>query len=212
MPKPSAKRVKPGFRASEARDIIKMQRDAAIGSSSTTQVLARKYKRDPAYLAARKWVWEKRIQGYSPEAIAALSEDEFGEKITWPRVDAMIESASTDTIEPEAQKLRAVENARLDWYLECLENRIRAGDDKAINVAIRISERRARMNGIDKPQQVHAHITSNVDPAVLEAIAEARDQQRLDMQRRGDIVDAEVEEDGGDEGYLELELPDIEED
>jgi len=207
MPRQSSARVKPGFSSSEARDILRMNRDAAIGSSKTTQTLAKKYRRDPAYLAARRWVWEKRIQGHSPEAIAAMSVDEFGEKITWPRVEAMIESATTDVTEPEAIKMRAVESARLDWYLQCLENRIRAGDDKAINTAIRISERRARMFGIDKPVQAHLHVTGSVDPELTALVAQARDEQRAElMAGRGEIEDAEVVDDEEDD-YIDMNLP-----
>lgn len=211
MPKKAPPRIKPGFSPSEARDIVRIQREAQIGQAKSTQVLARKYRRDPAYLAARRWVWEQRRAGHSPEAIAALSEEHFGEKITWPRVEAMIISADVDVDEPEAKAARTLENARLDWYLECLEHRIRAGDDKAINTAIRISERRARMNGFDKPQEIHAHVTNNVDPAVLEAIAEARDEQRRSNQTGQDIVDVEFSDDD-DDGYIDLALPGPEED
>lgn len=208
----SAARVKPGFRASEARDIVRMQREANIGRSKTTQVLARKFRRDPAYLEARKWVWQKRMEGLSTQAIAELSEEQFGERITWPRVEAMVESATDESTEPEAARLRHLEGARMDWYLECLAPQIRAGNDKAINTAVRISERRARMYGLDKPVQAHVHITGTVDPELQDLIAQARDEQREDIIRRAGIEDAEVvEEADGEDGYIDMVLPDEEE-
>jgi hypothetical protein len=211
MPRGTSARVKPGFNPGEVRDLVRMNRDAAIGESKTTQTLARKYRRDPAYLAARRWVWEQRCKGFSPEQIAELSEEHFGERITWPRVEAMIESASIDVTEPEAVKMRALENARLDWYLSALENRIAAGDDKAINTAIRISERRARMFGIDKPVQAHVHITGDIDPELQAMITDARDEQRELMNRR-EIIEGEVvpEETDDQDGYIDMDLGEAE--
>jgi hypothetical protein len=53
-----------------------------------------------------------------------------------------------------AEELRALENARLDSYLSALGPSIELGDPKAIAVAVRISERRAKMAGLDAPIEV----------------------------------------------------------
>ena len=49
----------------------------------------------------------------------------------------------------EAEHTRDMELARLDFYLRSLDQRIRAGDTRAINSAVRIAERRARLQGLD---------------------------------------------------------------
>lgn len=50
----------------------------------------------------------------------------------------------------EAEHTRDMELARLDFYLRSLDKRIRAGDTRAINSAVRIAERRARMLNLDE--------------------------------------------------------------
>jgi hypothetical protein len=195
---------KPGFNPAEARDLVRMQREAAIGERRDVKILARKYRADPAYHEACRWVWQKRKEGLTPEAIAALSVKEFGEKITWPRVEAMIVAAYEDFAgDPAAQEMKILDNARLEWYLECLANRISAGDDKAINTAVRILERRSNMFGYDAPKKIHAHIEGTVDPELLGMVAEARDGFRKELAAQipqltnQDIEDAEiVDEDG----------------
>lgn len=202
---------KPGFSAREAREIVAAQKAASIGQSNVTQVLARKYARDPEYLAARQWCWNMRAKGFDPWDIAKRSTDEFGEKITWPRVEAMIESANFESKDKDALNMRALENARLDWYLTCIADQIAVGNLDAIKTATRISERRSRMNGLDAPAKVHAHITGDVDPTVLEMVQLERDHQRSEIVGRpqpSDIYDAEVlsDETDAEEGYVDTDL------
>jgi len=47
--------------------------------------------------------------------------------------------------------LRAIENERLDRMHEAIWERVVAGEDDAIEIAVKISARRARMNGLDAP-------------------------------------------------------------
>lgn len=48
-----------------------------------------------------------------------------------------------------AEELVALEEERLDYYLLSLASKIKAGDPQAINSAIKISERRAKLRGLD---------------------------------------------------------------
>lgn len=48
-----------------------------------------------------------------------------------------------------AEEMVAMESERLDGYLFALATKIKAGDEKAINTAIKISERRAKLLGLD---------------------------------------------------------------
>ena len=47
-----------------------------------------------------------------------------------------------------------LENQRLDYLQEKLGDRIEAGDLSAINTYLRISERRAKLNGLDGAQKI----------------------------------------------------------
>lgn len=71
--------------------------------------------------------------------------------------------------------LRALEVARLDRMLSAIAARVEKGDDKAIDRALKIGERRARLLGLDAPLKV-----APTDPSgdgtynpLLAAIAEA---------------------------------------
>jgi len=64
---------------------------------------------------------------------------------------AAVRTALRKTLHEPADELRQIENARLDAMLEALWPSIRQGDAKAIAAGVKISERRARLNGLDEP-------------------------------------------------------------
>jgi hypothetical protein len=53
-----------------------------------------------------------------------------------------------------ATELREMELSRLDWLMESIAQSVDAGDPTAINTALRISESRRKLLGIDAPQKV----------------------------------------------------------
>lgn len=67
---------------------------------------------------------------------------------------------AVSTLRFEAAELREQESERLDDYLLRLRSGILAGDPKAINTAIRITEVRARLYGLNEPER-HEVITSD---------------------------------------------------
>ena len=69
-------------------------------------------------------------------------------------VSRRIKDALADIPAAEADALRAIENERLDGMQVAIWTRVRKGDLGAIDRAIRISERRSRLNGLDAPQRV----------------------------------------------------------
>lgn len=113
-----------------------------------------KSKSNPRALRAR----ENRVQavqlrklGYSTYYIA----DKLG--VTHQAVSKMLGVALKELAEEQrnsTEELRALENARLDHYLEKLDDRVEEGDIIAINTSIRISERRAKLNGLDGTQKI----------------------------------------------------------
>ena len=69
-------------------------------------------------------------------------------------VSRRIKDALADIPASEADALRTIENERLDAMQVAIWGKVRKGDHGAIDRAIRISERRSRLNGLDAPQRV----------------------------------------------------------
>lgn len=74
------------------------------------------------------------------------------------------------TIQEPADELRRVELARLDYYLKCLQPAIAKGRGYAIEKAIMIQDRRARLLGLDAPTK-HQVTVSDTMAAEIEALA-----------------------------------------
>jgi len=60
---------------------------------------------------------------------------------------------------PEVDELRALENARLDRSQASIWSRVLEGDTQAIDAFLRISQRRARLNGMDAPVRVDLSVS-----------------------------------------------------
>ncbi|WP_455362001.1 hypothetical protein [Streptomyces sp. SYSU K21746] len=95
-------------------------------------------------------------------------------------------------VSPKADELRALELARLDLYLTRLAPKITKGDDRAINTAVRISESRRRMLGLDQPVAVHAtvHEVTQQDLELQEMIRAARARVALEEQQLRDELES----------------------
>src|SRR5690348_10907842 len=96
----------------------------------------------------RTRVLEARVQGRSLRAIAA----ELGCAPATAMRDlhhALGELAQLE--QDRTAELRVLELARLDRLLAALADKIDAGDVGAINAAVRISERRSRLLGLERP-------------------------------------------------------------
>lgn len=94
-----------------------------------------------------------RLEGKSFRAIAAQT------GLSTATVFNRVEAAIALEINPKAEQLRAIESERLDVYLDRLKTRIDKGDTHAIQTAIRISERRSKLLGLDMPQRIEANAT-----------------------------------------------------
>jgi hypothetical protein len=118
------------------------------------------------------FIFEAKLAGHSVRAISTLASQHFGYYISKSTVQNRIDAEVNQTVQPLADDLRKVEVARLDKYLAALEPDIATGDPKAINAALRVSERRCKLLGIDAPVQVEVthSVQSSVD-AELEALA-----------------------------------------
>jgi hypothetical protein len=83
-------------------------------------------------------------------------------------------------IQEETEDLREIELQRLDRMLNAIEPKIRRGDLKAIAVAVRISERRSRLLGLDLPQKME-HTSTPDAPVDLRLLSDAELEQRIDQ-------------------------------
>jgi len=112
-------------------------------------------KQDQIYVNERRAkVLEMRLQGYSVAQIAQT----LG--ISPTLAAAHLANALDASVVENTTQLRQMELERLDRMLTVLENGISVGDPKAVTAAIRVSERRARLLGLDKPIQVEATVVT----------------------------------------------------
>jgi hypothetical protein len=121
----------------------------------------------------REQVVNLRKSGATLSSIAKIIADKFDA----PKYDAT--SAHRDVMESlkklnetcrlTTEEYRQLELERLDSYLFRLQVGLRMGNPQAVNAAIKVGERRAKLLGIDAPVQiqveeiVHGELTSMVD-------------------------------------------------
>ena len=132
--------------------------------------------------------YELRLKGHSLRAIAAILTGE-GIQASHTSVREWISQECSERVSPLADEVRRMELDRLDRWLVKLDEEIEAGNQVARNVdsAVRVSERRARLLGVDAPQQSELHATVEHKPAeVLALIEEARQRVAADEARLGE--------------------------
>lgn len=75
---------------------------------------------------------------------------------------------ATKTMSLELGELRELESQRLDDYLLRLHPGVQVGDPKAINAAIRCTEVRARLYGLNEPDRLEVITVDALDAAARE--------------------------------------------
>jgi hypothetical protein len=80
------------------------------------------------------------------------------------------------TLQEPAEGVRVLELERLDRYLEKLERRVGRGEVRAIEAALKVATRRARLLGLDAPQKSESTVRNqgpdwdNMDEEQLKAV------------------------------------------
>ena len=87
-----------------------------------------------------------RIRGYTWDQIADLTNYSGGGAV-WNAVNNLLQKQQAEGV----AELRAIENERLDVAIHAIWDKVKDGDLQAIDRLIRLSERRAKMNGLDMP-------------------------------------------------------------
>lgn len=119
--------------------------------------------------------YDLRLRGKSYRAIAAELGISVGTSHRW--VQEVLDSVVLPTVEA----VRKQEVDRLMRYLDKLDQRIEDGDDKAIGIALKVSERLSKMLGIDMPTQIQVEKTetTQVDLALRDLIERQKAQNAL---------------------------------
>lgn len=96
--------------------------------------------------------YELRLKGMSLRQIAPLVGLSRG------TVAKRLEDANRAIVLPGVEEMRKMEDERLDKLLSALDRKIDAGDTRAIEVAIKLHERRAKLHGLDRPAEMNVTV------------------------------------------------------
>ena len=123
--------------------------------------------------------YELKLQGHSLRAIAKIMTAE-GVPVSHQTVSNLIDRECAERVLPLADAVRKQEIDRFDQWLVRLNERIdQGGSDlsRAIEVAVKVSERRAKLLGADSPVVTEVNATVEHKPTeILDLIAHARQQ------------------------------------
>src|SRR6478609_6949030 len=102
---------------------------------------------------------ERRQQALSL-LMAGFSFEQIGERLSIAEgtVKNLVEKILSRVVNEAADEMRALENARLDRAQTAIWTKVIAGDLPSIETFLRISTRRAKMNGLDEPTKVNLSI------------------------------------------------------
>ena len=105
----------------------------------------------------RKQVMSMRLAGMSFQEIG----DHFGisKQAIWQMIHLSLQSEPNR----QAEELRAIENLRLDTAQARIWSKVLEGDLKATETFLKISARRARMNGLDLAADLSVSVTVQKD-------------------------------------------------
>lgn len=116
--------------------------------------------------------YELKLAGLTFQRIAAETGLSVG------TVSNRIHARVGQRVDPLAEEHRAIELDRLDRWLEKLDAQIQAGEAVARNVevAVKVSERRAKLLGIDAAEKLEAVVTevTQADLELQELLREAK--------------------------------------
>lgn len=101
-------------------------------------------------------------------------------------VSRRIKAALADIPAAEADALRTLENERLDAMQVAIWGKVRKGELGAVDRAIKISERRARLNGLDAPQRLDLGTKAvDIDAVARDIMDAATNREIMDGEEPG---------------------------
>lgn len=125
----------------------------------------------------RNQAYDLRLRGKSYRQIAEAMHIGTGTAHRW--VTEYLESVTL----PLVDQVRKTEVDRMLRYLDVLDSRIDQGDDKAVSLAIKVSERLCKMLGADMPTVtvVENVEVTEVDLAIVDLIARQKALNELEL-------------------------------
>jgi len=137
------------------------------------------------YLLARALrALDMRIAGHSYDEIA--SELKVSNVTAYHDCKKLL-ARYEDQLKPNVDHVRRIERVRLDKMLNAIWPRVEIGDDLAIDRALKIMERRAKLQGLDAPSKVEVS-----DPAQKEAITAEQQSLVALFQRFAEVENKQV--------------------
>lgn len=99
-----------------------------------------------------------------------LTYDQIGKTIGLSAAGAFaaVTRAQNRIIRDDVEQLRKIENDRLDTIQQALWPQVLEGDNPSITNALRLLERRSKLNGLDMPVKIQAEVVS-YDASSVEA-------------------------------------------
>jgi len=139
--------------------------------------------------AAKEISRARRVEALSMR-LAGLPIGTIAERlgISESRVTSLIDNLLTTAENRTVAHMRALENARVDRAQAAIWARVLEGDIKAVSEFRRLSEHRAKMNGLNVPQQVDLSVS--VRREMQTALAE------LDHMLEAEVIEEVVSDDG----------------
>lgn len=139
------------------------------------------WRNEAEYAEQRAAVYEHRVRGLSYRTIAAATNIPFSTVVRWCR-----DLTSARVVESQSELL-AYELERLDLWQSRLEAQAEDGKQIARNteVLLRLSERRAKLLGLDEATKIEALVqeVTQEDVAIAEMVREAQAAAAVDEQR-----------------------------
>lgn len=119
--------------------------------------------------------YDMRLRGKSYRQIAAAMDIGVGTAHRW------VQETLDDIVLPNVEAVRKQEIDRLMRYLDALDERIGDSDDRAVGLALKVSERLCKMLGVDAPQQIQVEKTetTQVDLAIQDLLNRQKAQNAL---------------------------------
>lgn len=110
---------------------------------------------------AQQAVWAERRARAISLRIAGMTYEQIGAhlEITPEAAADLIRRTLTRAENKAADQLRSLENERLDRAQTAIWPKVISGDLKAVDTFLRLSARRARLNGIDAPTQINLSVS-----------------------------------------------------
>src|SRR5262245_39333378 len=105
-------------------------------------------RNQPSVVERQRRAVELRCAGATYDEIASAL-GYSNRKSAWKAVDAALKK----TLKEPTDQLRQFERSRLDQMQKAIWPKVLQGEPRAIEVALRISERRARLEGLDCPEK-----------------------------------------------------------